>query len=108
YAAFWSLFAACLTIVTRSLAAGIGVTMAALFVGDITLGLISGLGKVGKWVSRVFPNTALNELVATSGSNLAAADWAWITANLVGYVVLLLAIAVIRFRRMNMISSGGG
>jgi len=106
YSTFWTLVAAALTIVTRSLAAGIGVTMAALFVGDFTTSIIAGLGTRGRWISRIFPNTALNTL--STGTDLVATDWAWITANLVGYTALMLAIAVVRFRRMNMISGGGG
>lgn len=106
YSTFWTLFAAALTIVTRSLAAGIGVTMAALFVGDFTTSIIAGLGTLGRWISRIFPNTALNAL--STGTDLVATDWAWIVTNLVGYTALMLAIAVVRFRRMNMISGGGG
>ncbi|MDI3339170.1 MAG: ABC transporter permease [Sphaerobacter sp.] len=109
-ATFWTLFAASLTVVTRSLAAGIGITMAAVFVGDFTTSLIARLGTLGEWVSRVFPNTAISALAAlntTPRPSYDATDWAWITANLVGYTALLLAIAVVRFRRMNMVSGSG-
>src|SRR5690606_20292249 len=58
--AFWTLVAAAVTVITRSLAAGIGITVAALFVGDFATMLIARLGTLGEWVSRAIPNTAIN------------------------------------------------
>lgn len=108
--AFWVIVAASITVVTHSLAAGIGLTIASIFVGDFAGSLIQQVGRVGVWVSRLFPNTALNtlnQLTTPSAPSLDASDWAWITANLVGYTVLALAVAIIRFRHMNVLAVSG-
>lgn len=106
--AMWALVGATMTVLTRSLAAGIGITLALLFVGDLVLQLVASAGRVGVWISRLFLNTALSALSRLASNNpphYNATDWAWIITNLVVYAVVLVAVAVVRFRRMNALST---
>ena len=106
----WTLIAGTLALVTHSLAAGIGVTLGAYIGGDIVFSLLRAAGDIGRWISRFFPNEAVNALLSMNGANppsYEATDYAWIAANLLFYTVAAISIAVYRFRRMDIIAASG-
>lgn len=106
----WILIAATATLVTHSLAAGIGMTLGAYIGGDIVFSLLGAAGDIGRWVSRLFPNEAVNALLSMNGTNppsYEATDYAWIIANLLFYTVAAVATAIYRFRRMDIIAASG-
>lgn len=105
--AIWTLVSATITLVTRSLATGLGVTLALGLLGGQVAYLIGQLGTAGRWISRVFPNRAidaLNAVVSSEPETYTVADWAWISANLAGWTVLLVMLSLLAFRRMNLLS----
>ena len=105
--AIWTLVSATITLVTRSLATGLGVTLALGLLGGQVAYLIGQLGTAGRWISRVFPNRAIDALNAVASSEpetYTVADWAWISANLAGWTVLLVMLSLLAFRRMNLLS----
>lgn len=98
--AMWVLIASTITLMTRSLAAGAGITLGLNLGGGIFLSLISEVGTVGRWFSRLFPNQAIGamqQLVAANPPGYGWTDFAWITANLLIYAVGLTTLALIRF-----------
>lgn len=108
--AVWTLIGATVTLVTHSLAAGVGVTLGLYIGGDIMLALLGAAGDIGRWVSRVFPNEAINALLSMNSSNPPSYGWtdyAWISANLLFYAAAAVAVAIIQFRRMDIIASSG-
>lgn len=108
--AIWILIASTITLVTHSLAAGVGVTLGLNIAGDILLSLLGAAGDIGRWVSRLFPNQAVNALLNMNNADppsYGATDYAWIIANLTFYAVSMVAVAVIQFRRMNIIAASG-
>lgn len=105
----WALIGTTLTVFTRSLAGGIGISLAAYFVGDIGFQIIASIGRVGVWITRLFPNTAINALnqlgLMSNPPTYGASDWAWIIANLLIYTVALTVIGIVRIRRVNLLAS---
>ncbi len=84
--ATWGILAFAVTLVTRSLGAGIGVVMATLVLGGTIASILMIFGDVGVWAMRMFPNTAINAL---TGSRVPDAETlVWAIPNLVGYVGL--------------------
>ncbi len=105
----WATIAATITLMSRSLAAGLGASLALLFLGGQIGGLLGQLGNVGVWMGRALPNAgvdALNQLNAAIPPSYAAGDWAWILANIVGWLALLAIAAVVTFRRMDTLAAG--
>ncbi len=108
--AIWILIASTIALITHSLAAGVGVTLGLNIFGGIVLALLKSLGDFGEWAARLFPNEAINALLNLNSVNppsYAATDYLWITANLVFYTVAMIAVAIFRFRNMNIISASG-
>ncbi|MEZ4522096.1 MAG: hypothetical protein R3A46_10715 [Thermomicrobiales bacterium] len=106
----WVLIASAIALTTHSLAAGVGVTLGLYFGGDIVLTLLGATGDIGRWVTRLFPNEAINALLELNSADppsYGAGDYAWIITNLVFYTVAAIVIAVIRFRRMDIIAASG-
>ena len=106
--ALWILIASTVTLVTHSLAAGVGVTLGLNIGGDIVLSLIATAGDIGRWLARLFPNRAVNALASMNSANPPSYEWtdyAWITANLTFYAAAAILIAVIVFRRMDIIAA---
>jgi ABC-type transport system involved in multi-copper enzyme maturation permease subunit len=104
----WVLIAAAITVITHSLATGLGVTLALSLLGGQIALVIGLLGTVGTWISRVLPNAAtdaLGALLASDPPEYAASDWLWIAANLVGWTALVIYLAVSAFRRMNLLAT---
>jgi ABC-2 type transport system permease protein len=105
----WGIVAATITLVSRSLAAGLGASLAIFFIGGQISGLLGQLGRVGDWLGKTLPNagvdaiTALNSL---SPPGYSTGDWTWITLNVVGWIVGLVVIAIITFRRMDTLAAG--
>ncbi len=67
--AIWILIASTITLVTHSLAAGVGVAIGLNILGDIVLALLRSIGTIGEWVARVFPNEAVNALANMNSAN---------------------------------------
>ncbi len=108
--AVWTLIAATVALVTHSLAAGVGVTLGAYIGGDIVFSLLRAAGDIGRWAARLFPNEAVNALLSmnnTDPPSYVATDYLWITANLLFYTAAAIAIAIISFRRMDIIAASG-
>jgi ABC-type transport system involved in multi-copper enzyme maturation permease subunit len=106
----WTLIGATITLVTHSLAAGVGVTLGAYIGGDIVLSLLGAAGDLGRWAARLFPNEAVNALLSMNSADppsYVATDYLWISANLLCYSAAAVAIAVLRFRRMDVIAASG-
>lgn len=104
----WVLISAGITLVTHSLATGLGVTLVLSFIGGQIVVLIRQLGTIGEWTSRLFPNAstdAIASLLASDPPSYAATDWLWISANIVGWTVLVILLGVKSFRRMNLLST---
>lgn len=106
--AVWVLIASAIALVTHSLAAGVGISLGLNIAGDFLFSLLGAAGDLGRWVSRLFPNQAVNALYAMNGANppdYGWTDYAWIAANLVFYCVAAIAFAVLQFRRMDIIAA---
>ena len=106
--ALWIMIASTVTLVTRSLAAGVGVTLGLNIGGDIVLSLIATTGDIGRWIARLFPNRAVNALASMNSANPPSYEWtdyAWITANLAFYTAATILVAIIVFRRMDIIAA---
>lgn len=106
--AVWTLIAAATTVITGSLAAGMGITLAQVLLGSEVAVLIAHIGTVGKWVSRIIPNRALDALTAldsASPPSYVATDWIWITVSIVGWSVLFSFLAWRRFKHMNLVGT---
>lgn len=107
----WMLASAALTVATRSVAAGVGITLALFFVGDLALQAVAAAGRVGVWISRLFLNTGLAQLGRLNTFqtvHLSGTDYAWMTANLAAYAVACVAVTVVLLRRMNVLGSSSG
>lgn len=105
----WALVAATITVVSRSLAAGLGTSMAMMFLGSQIGSLLGQLGDIGVWLGRALPNAgvdAITQLNAAVPPSYSAGDWAWITVNITGWIILLMVIATIAFRRMDTLAAG--
>jgi ABC-type transport system involved in multi-copper enzyme maturation permease subunit len=105
----WAAVAGTITLVSRSLAAGLGASLALLFLGGQIGGLLGQLGEIGVWLGRALPNAgvdAITQLNATFPPSYATTDWAWIVANIASWLVLLAIISVITFRRMDTLAAG--
>ncbi len=106
--AVWTLIATAVTLITGSLAAGMGLTLAMTLLGSQIAALIGQLGEVGKWAARIIPNRALDSIVAldsTSPPSLLASDWTWIVLSVVGWTVIFSFLAWRRFQRMNLVGT---
>lgn len=106
--AVWTLIAGAITLITGSLAAGLGLTLVMTLLGSQIAALIGQLGEVGKWVARAIPNRALDSIIAldsTSPPSYVASDWVWIVASVVGWTLIFSVLAVRRFRRMNLVGT---
>ncbi len=104
--AVWTLIAAAVTVITGSLAAGLGVTLAVSLLGSSIAGLIAQIGDVGRWVARVIPNRALDAIISLDSADppsYLASDWIWIVASIVGWSLLIAILAMRRFQRMNLV-----
>lgn len=109
--AVWMVIAAAITLMTHSLAAGLGITLALNLLGGQIAALIGLLGKVGTWISRVFPNAglnALNALLQADPPDYVATDWLWITANVVGWTLLFIIVSWAGFRRLDLLAASKG
>ncbi len=105
----WAAVAATITLVSRSLAAGIGASLALLFLGGQLGGMLGGLGEVGTWLSRTLPNAgvdALTQLNALAPPQYATSDWVWIITNIIGWLILLAIASFVTFRRMDTLAAG--
>jgi ABC-type transport system involved in multi-copper enzyme maturation permease subunit len=105
----WAIVAATITLVSRSLAAGLGASLALMLLGGQIGGLLGQLGDIGVWLGRALPNAgvdAITQLNALIAPEYGAGDWAWIIANVAGWIILLIVIAVIVFRRMDTLAAG--
>ena len=105
----WAAIAATITLISRSLAAGLGASLALLFLGGQMGGLLSQLGSVGVWLGRALPNAgvdAITQLNALIPPTYSTSDWAWILANIIGWLALLAVVAVVTFRRMDTLAAG--
>lgn len=106
--AIWALIAASVAILTHSLGVSIGITLAAYLIGDILTSLLAAAGRAGEYASRLFPNTGINALLALNSSDAptyVTTDYLWITANLLIYTTLFAALALTRFRTMNIMAA---
>lgn len=106
--AVWTLIAATITLISHSLATGLGVSLAVSLLGGQVALVIGQLGTIGNWISRIIPNTAIGAIGALIGGDPPSyvfTDWLWITANLVGWVALFLVIAIATFRRMDVLAT---
>jgi ABC-type transport system involved in multi-copper enzyme maturation permease subunit len=106
--AVWVLIAAAIALVTHSLAAGVGISLGLNIAGDFLFSLLSAAGDIGRWVSRLFPNQAVNALYSMNGADppdYGASDYAWISANLTFYALAAIAVAIFQFRRMDIIAA---
>jgi ABC-type transport system involved in multi-copper enzyme maturation permease subunit len=104
----WAIVSATVTLITRSLAAGLGASLALLFLGGQMGGLLGQLGDVGLWMGRALPNAgvdALTQLNALIPPTYSAGDWSWIIANIVGWIVVLAIAAIITFKRMDTLAA---
>ena len=102
----WTLIATAVTVISGSLAAGLGVTLAVSLLGSSIAGLIAQIGDVGRWVARIIPNRALDAIISldsTDPPRYLATDWAWIIASIVGWSLIFAVLAVRRFQRMNIV-----
>ena len=97
-----------MTLVTRSLASALGITLALSLLGGQIALLFEQLGQAGVWVARVFPNKGLEALTLLTSSSppaYGAADWAWISANLIGWAALSVVVSVATFRRLDILAA---
>ena len=104
--AVWTLIATAITVITGSLAAGLGVTLSMTLLGSSIAGLIAQIGDIGRWVARIIPNRALDAILsldATDPTSYLATDWIWIIASVVGWSLVIAFLAVRRFQRMNLV-----
>ncbi len=104
--AVWTLIATAVTVITGSLAAGLGVTLAVSLLGSSIAGLIAQIGDVGRWAARVIPNRALDAIISLDSADppsYLASDWIWIIASVVGWSLLIAILAMRRFQRMNLV-----
>ena len=102
----WALIATTLTVITHSLTAGIAATLMLNFLGGTVSNLISSLGDAGTWVARVFPNEAINAVIGLNTASqemYTRSDYPWIAASLIVWSVVLTGVALVRFRRMNIL-----
>ena len=106
--AVWTLIAAAITLITGSLAAGLGLSLVMTLLGSQIAALVSLLGEIGKWVSRAIPNRALDSIVAldaTSPPSYVASDWIWIVLSIVGWSAIFAFLAWRRFQNMNLVGT---
>ncbi len=106
--AVWTLIAGAITLMSGSLAAGLGITLAMTLLGSQIAALIGRLGDVGRWAARIIPNRALDAVVSldsTTPPSYLASDWVWITVSIVGWVAVFSFLALRRFRRMNLVGT---
>jgi ABC-2 type transport system permease protein len=104
----WAMLAATITLLSRSLAAGLGASLALLFLGGQIGGLLGQLGQIGVWLGRTLPNAgvdAITQLNATIPPTYATSDWLWITLNIIGWLLVLAIVAVVTFRRMDTLAA---
>lgn len=101
----WGILAITATLSRGSLGVGIGITMAALIVGDVAASLLASMGPLGELGTRLLPNAALGALGLTPPD---AGDWAWIAPNLLFYLVLLPWLAMRRFERVDVVAATRG
>jgi ABC-2 type transport system permease protein len=104
----WAVISAAITLISRSLAAGLAVSLALLFLGGQIGSLLGGLGDVGVWISRVLPNAgvdALTQLNALTPPSYATSDWAWILANIAGWLIALAVLSIYTFRNMDTLAA---
>ncbi len=104
--AVWTLLASAATVVTGSLAAGLGITLSATLLGSEIAGLIAQIGDVGRWVARIIPNRALDAIISLDSADppsYLASDWVWIIASVVGWSLVVAILAIRRFQRMNLV-----
>lgn len=104
----WAAVAGTITLITRSLAAGLGASLALLFLGGQIGGLLGQLGDIGVWMGRALPNAgvdALTQLNAAIPPSYGPSDWAWIVTNIVGWLILLSVVAIVTFRRMDTLAA---
>jgi ABC-2 type transport system permease protein len=105
----WAAVAGTITLVTRSLAAGLGAALALMFLGGQVGSLLGQLGEFGVWIGRALPNAgvdAITQLNATIPPIYSTGDWIWIMGNIVGWLALLAAVSLITFRRMDTLAAG--
>lgn len=105
----WASVAATITLISRSLAAGLGASLALLFLGGQIGGLLGQLGDIGVWLGRTLPNAgvdALTQLNAAIPPSYTTGDWTWIAANITGWLVVLAIASVLTFRQMDTLAAG--
>jgi ABC-2 type transport system permease protein len=105
----WAAVAGTITLVSRSLAAGLGAALALMFLGGQVSSLLGQLGDVGVWLGRALPNAgvdAITQLNATIPPTYTTGDWIWIISNIAGWLALLAIVSVFTFRRMDTLAAG--
>jgi len=106
--AVWTIIATAITVITGSLAAGIGVTLVTMLLGSTVASVVAHIGSIGKWVARAFPNRALDSILAldsTTPPSYLTSDWVWIVLNIVIWTAIFSFLALRRFQRMNLIGN---
>ena len=101
----WAILAFSMTLLTRSLLAGIGGTLAFQLIGGVAAGLLASLGDVGVYAGRFIVTTAIDRVTVPPVLDLSSTDIAWVTANLLAYLALPTWWAIHRFRRMDVLAA---
>jgi hypothetical protein len=106
--AMWSLIAGMIALAFSSMGIGLGVALAAYFVGDLLIAVIAQLGTIGEWFARFMPTWGVNALVQMNqpqGANFSNAEMVGIVVNIVGYAAIFIALGIYRFYKMDVISA---
>lgn len=107
--ALWAVIAGTVTLVTRSLAAGLAASLGLMFLGGQISSLLGQLGEVGTWLGRTLPNAGVDALTLLNSStppSYGAGDWTWIIASIAGWLLLMAAVSVLNVRRMDTLAAG--
>ena len=104
----WAVVAGAITIVTRSLAAGLAVALALAFLGGQISVLLGQMGSAGVWLSRALPNAGVDALIvlnSTSPPSYGTGDWIWILGNILVWLIGMSVLAIVTFRRMDTLAA---
>lgn len=106
--AMWALIGGMIALAFASLAIGTGIALAGYFIGDLIVTLISQLGGVGEWVSRVMPTYGINGMVQlnqVSPPDFSSAEIIGMVVSLIVWATVFIALGLYRFRRMDVIAA---
>lgn len=107
--ALWGVIAGTVTLITRSLAAGLAASLALMFLGGQIGSLLGQLGDVGLWLGRALPGAGIDALTLLNSSTAPVygmGDWLWILGSIAGWFLLMATLAVLNFRRMDTLAAG--